>query len=84
MKRTVSGELPYFAFFLSFVRMRPENAIARSWRSVIVNMRRPPKRLYQEPPANFGGSSTPAATRSSSENPYFFAHVRIASAESGA
>ena len=84
LKRMVSGELTYFAFFLSFVRMRPENAMARSCRSVIVNMSRPPKRLNHEPPADFGGSSTPAATRSSSVKSYFFAHVRIASAESGA
>ena len=30
LKRTVSGELTYFAAFFSFVRIRPENAIARS------------------------------------------------------
>ena len=45
LKMGVSGELTYFAAFLSFVRMRPENATGRPARSRIVNMSRPAKRL---------------------------------------
>ena len=75
LKMGVSGELTYFAAFLSFVRMRPENATGRPARSRIVNMSRPPKRLYQRVNPSRGGSSTPASASSSSLNLCFSAHL---------